>query len=240
MRRAFTYNHLKIGRQLDLWTSRKAFYVSGMGLTTNADYYQEPISLRCWLGDSICVDRATKYVDQRLSPLSWLDMRLVPNAVVAGLRVIRASFFRARAKRRRAISACRISRWRSSSKRHSSATNRWYAIRSNCYPYLDQTKVITACRQHGMAVVAYSPIARGNTRNDGVLVRIGKKQSFHAPARSSGRRRMPPSSISICARRKWLRSPRWRIATAESSIGPIPGERNGTDKLDQEDFRLGD
>jgi 2,5-diketo-D-gluconate reductase B len=44
-----------------------------------------------------------------------------------------------------------------------------------CHPYLDQTKVITACRQHGMAVVAYSPIARGNARNDKVLARIGKK-----------------------------------------------------------------
>jgi 2,5-diketo-D-gluconate reductase B len=44
-----------------------------------------------------------------------------------------------------------------------------------CHPYLDQTKVITACRQHGMAVVAYSPIARGNARDDEVLARIGKK-----------------------------------------------------------------
>src|SRR5580704_9030250 len=30
-----------------------------------------------------------------------------------------------------------------------------------CHPFLDQSKVITACRGHGMAVVAYSPIARG-------------------------------------------------------------------------------
>ena len=30
-----------------------------------------------------------------------------------------------------------------------------------CHPYLDQSKVIAACRAHGMAVVAYSPIARG-------------------------------------------------------------------------------
>jgi len=42
-----------------------------------------------------------------------------------------------------------------------------------CHPYLDQSKVIAACRQHGMAVVAYSPIARGNARNDEVLRRIG-------------------------------------------------------------------
>jgi 2,5-diketo-D-gluconate reductase B len=42
-----------------------------------------------------------------------------------------------------------------------------------CHPFLDQSKVIKACREHGMAVVAYSPIARGNARNDAVLKRIG-------------------------------------------------------------------
>jgi len=41
------------------------------------------------------------------------------------------------------------------------------------HPYLDQTKVRDACARHGMAVVAYSPIARGRIRNDRVLVRIG-------------------------------------------------------------------
>jgi 2,5-diketo-D-gluconate reductase B len=42
-----------------------------------------------------------------------------------------------------------------------------------CHPFLDQSKVIAACRAQGMAVVAYSPIARGNARNDRVLTRIG-------------------------------------------------------------------
>ncbi len=42
-----------------------------------------------------------------------------------------------------------------------------------CHPFLDQSKVIAACRGHGMAVVAYSPLARGNARDDPVLVRIG-------------------------------------------------------------------
>jgi len=44
-----------------------------------------------------------------------------------------------------------------------------------CHPFLDQSKVIAACRRHGMAVVAYSPIARGNARNDAVLKRIGAR-----------------------------------------------------------------
>jgi len=43
-----------------------------------------------------------------------------------------------------------------------------------CHPFLDQSKVIAASHKHGMAVVAYSPIARGSAKNDKVLVRIGK------------------------------------------------------------------
>ncbi len=42
-----------------------------------------------------------------------------------------------------------------------------------CHPFLDQSKVIAACREHGMAVVAYSPIARGAAKNDELLARIG-------------------------------------------------------------------
>jgi len=42
------------------------------------------------------------------------------------------------------------------------------------HPFLDQDKVIAACRQHGMAVIAYSPIARGSAKGDKLLERIGK------------------------------------------------------------------
>jgi 2,5-diketo-D-gluconate reductase B len=45
---------------------------------------------------------------------------------------------------------------------------------TECHPFLDQHKVIAACRAQGMAVVAYSPIARGNVRGNEVLERIGK------------------------------------------------------------------
>ncbi|MBX9709507.1 MAG: aldo/keto reductase [Xanthobacteraceae bacterium] len=41
------------------------------------------------------------------------------------------------------------------------------------HPYLDQAKVIDACSRHDMAVVAYSPIAKGKIKNDEVLARIG-------------------------------------------------------------------
>lgn len=42
------------------------------------------------------------------------------------------------------------------------------------HPFLNQSKVIAVCRALGMAVVAYSPIARGGAKSDAVLARIGK------------------------------------------------------------------
>jgi 2,5-diketo-D-gluconate reductase B len=42
-----------------------------------------------------------------------------------------------------------------------------------CHPFLDQSKLIAACHEHGLAVVAYSPIARGDARKNDVLKRIG-------------------------------------------------------------------
>jgi 2,5-diketo-D-gluconate reductase B len=41
------------------------------------------------------------------------------------------------------------------------------------HPYLDQTKVKEACARNGMALVAYSPVARGKIKNDATLLRIG-------------------------------------------------------------------
>jgi diketogulonate reductase-like aldo/keto reductase len=43
-----------------------------------------------------------------------------------------------------------------------------------CHPYLDQSKLIAETRRRGMAVTAYSPIARGRAKGDAVLARIGK------------------------------------------------------------------
>jgi diketogulonate reductase-like aldo/keto reductase len=42
-----------------------------------------------------------------------------------------------------------------------------------CHPFLNQSKVLAACRSHGMALVAYSPLARGQFRGNEVLNRIG-------------------------------------------------------------------
>ena len=41
------------------------------------------------------------------------------------------------------------------------------------HPYLDQAKVLEACRRHDMALVAYSPVAKGRIKNDETLARIG-------------------------------------------------------------------
>jgi 2,5-diketo-D-gluconate reductase B len=43
-----------------------------------------------------------------------------------------------------------------------------------CHPFLNQDKVIASCRKQGMAVVAYSPIARGSATGDKLLQKIGK------------------------------------------------------------------
>lgn len=42
------------------------------------------------------------------------------------------------------------------------------------HPYLDQGKVRAACKSHGMALVAYSPVAKGRVKSDARLAAIGK------------------------------------------------------------------
>jgi 2,5-diketo-D-gluconate reductase B len=41
------------------------------------------------------------------------------------------------------------------------------------HAYLDQSKVVEACRRHGLAVTAYSPIARGRATDDKTLALVG-------------------------------------------------------------------
>ncbi|MFA5901981.1 MAG: aldo/keto reductase [Hyphomicrobium sp.] len=43
------------------------------------------------------------------------------------------------------------------------------------HPYLDQTKVLTACRESGLALVAYSPVAKGRVKKAEALNRIGAR-----------------------------------------------------------------
>lgn len=57
-----------------------------------------------------------------------------------------------------------------------------------CHPFLDQSKLIAATKRHGMAVVAYAPTAKGKSKNDPVLARIGKAHG--------------KSAVQVCLR--WL------------------------------------
>jgi 2,5-diketo-D-gluconate reductase B len=43
------------------------------------------------------------------------------------------------------------------------------------HPYLDQSKVREACVRHGLALVAYSPVAQGRIKSDRALQRIGER-----------------------------------------------------------------
>jgi 2,5-diketo-D-gluconate reductase B len=42
------------------------------------------------------------------------------------------------------------------------------------HPYRDQSEIVAACRERGISVTAYSPIARGKATQDRVLAKIGK------------------------------------------------------------------
>jgi 2,5-diketo-D-gluconate reductase B len=42
------------------------------------------------------------------------------------------------------------------------------------HPFIDQDKVLAACRAHGLAVTAYCPLGRGQVPGNDVLARIGK------------------------------------------------------------------
>ncbi|HZO47341.1 MAG TPA: aldo/keto reductase [Xanthobacteraceae bacterium] len=42
------------------------------------------------------------------------------------------------------------------------------------HPFLDQSKVLAACRQHGLSVTAYCPLARGKVPGNEVIERIAK------------------------------------------------------------------
>jgi len=44
-----------------------------------------------------------------------------------------------------------------------------------CHPYLSQLPVLAAARKYGLAVTAYSPLARGKAAHDPDLAAIGKK-----------------------------------------------------------------
>jgi diketogulonate reductase-like aldo/keto reductase len=81
------------------------------------------------------------------------------------------------------------------------------------HPYLDQAKVLAACRHHDMALVAYSPVAKGRIKNDETLARIGAAYG--------------KTAAQVCLR--WL---------VQQNVAAIPRTSRITAVGEHRDFRL--
>jgi diketogulonate reductase-like aldo/keto reductase len=92
-------------------------------------------------------------------------------------------------------------------------------LQAECHPFLDQSKVITACRGRGLVLTAYCPLARGRIAGDPVLTDIGRR------------------SGKTCAQvaLRWLMQ--------QQMIAAIPRSSNATriaENIDVFDFKLDD
>jgi len=86
------------------------------------------------------------------------------------------------------------------------------------HPYLAQTKVLQACAKNGMALVAYSPVAKGKIKNDKTLTRIGY------------RHRKSPAQICL----------RWLVQQNVSAIPRTSRLERLSENIDIFDFLLSD
>jgi 2,5-diketo-D-gluconate reductase B len=86
------------------------------------------------------------------------------------------------------------------------------------HPYLAQTKVLEACAHNGMALVAYSPVAKGRIKNDRTLMRIGHDH------------RKSPAQICL----------RWLVQQNVSAIPRTSRLERLSENIDIFDFALSD
>jgi len=86
------------------------------------------------------------------------------------------------------------------------------------HPYLDQTKVRQACADNGLALVAYSPVAKGRIKNDETLTRIGRAH------------RKSPAQICL----------RWLVQQNVSAIPRTSRIERLSENIDIFDFELSD
>ncbi|MFL6796215.1 MAG: aldo/keto reductase [Xanthobacteraceae bacterium] len=90
-------------------------------------------------------------------------------------------------------------------------------LQAECHPYIDQTKLLEACRKRHMLFTAYCPLGRGRLLADPVLAQIGAKHH------------RSPAQIAL----RWL--------VQQGNIIPIPRSSNPervADNLDVFDFAL--
>ncbi len=102
------------------------------------------------------------------------------------------------------------------------------AVQFEYHPYLDQTRLLAAARRHGLAIIAYCPIALGKVASDPRLAAIGKTHGKSAGAGDApvadpaGRRDCHPENVE--ARAAQGESRRFRLS--------IDRGGNGSDKPD--------
>jgi 2,5-diketo-D-gluconate reductase B len=92
-------------------------------------------------------------------------------------------------------------------------------LQAECHPYLDQSKVIAACRERGLVLTAYCPLARGRLKDDAVLSEIGRRFG------------KTPAQVAL----RWL--------TQQNMIAAIPRSSNAAriaENIDVFDFELAD
>ncbi len=86
------------------------------------------------------------------------------------------------------------------------------------HPYLDQAKVKEACAAHQMALVAYSPVAKGRIKNDRTLARIAERYG--------------KSAAQVCLR--------WLVQQKVCAIPRTSRIERLSENIDIFDFALGD